>query len=303
MLRIRAFEEAVERLFSEGRIRGTAHTAIGQEAVAVGVCAALEAGDYITSTHRGHAHLIARGGDPRRMMAELFGRATGYSRGRGGSQMMADRSLGFLGGNGITGGAMPVATGLALHCMMEKTGSVAVCFFGDGAANQGTFHESINLAAIWRLPVVFVCENNGYAMSMPAAKGVAAGGNIAGRAAGYAIPGLTVDGNDPFMVHQAASGAISRARSGEGPSLLECRTYRLSGHSRGDPCIYRPRDEETAAHQEEPIARLERRLREEERLDDALLNRITARVNEEIADAIRLAEADPEPCWPPENGK
>lgn len=295
MLRIRCFEETVEQLFREGRIRGTAHTAIGQEAVAVGACAGLADGDLLTSTHRGHAHLIARGGDPRRMMAELFGRATGYSRGRGGSQMMADRTLGFMGGNGITGGALPLAAGLALHAQLRNTHAVTVCFFGDGAANQGTFHETLNLSALWGLPVVFICENNGYAMSMPVALGTA-GGAIAPRAAAYGIPGITVDGNDLHAVRDAAAEAVSRARRGNGPTLMECRTYRLSGHSRGDPRVYRRREEEAEAREREPIGRLLRLMRQHGRLDDEREKAMRARIETEIETCVRQAEADPPPA-------
>jgi TPP-dependent pyruvate/acetoin dehydrogenase alpha subunit len=211
MLVIRLFEEAVETLFSRGLIKGTAHPAIGQEAVAVGACGALCRGDYVTSTHRGHGHFIAMGGDPRRIMAELYGKRTGYSRGRGGSQLMADFRLGFLGANGITGGGIPVATGVALSAKLRGTGRIALCFFGDGAANQGTFHESLNMAGLWKLPVVYVCENNMYAMSMRVSDAVPVP-DLAVRAAGYGMPGQVVDGNDLPAVQAAVREATARAR-------------------------------------------------------------------------------------------
>lgn len=223
MLVIRRFEERVEELFSKGLIAGTAHPAIGQEAVAVGVCDTLRKGDYVTSTHRGHGHFLACGGDPGRMMAELFGKETGYSRGRGGSQVMADFSLGFLGANGITGGSIALATGAALSLKRQGTGGVVVCFFGDGAANQGSFHESLNMAAIWKIPVLYVCENNRYAMSMLVENSMAIT-DIAARADGYGIEGASVDGNDLQAVKDVTRDACKRARNGDGPTLIECKT-------------------------------------------------------------------------------
>ena len=290
MLLIRRFEEAVERLFAEGRIGGTAHVCIGQEAVAVGVCAALEPGDALTSSHRGHGHFLARGGDPRRILAELFGGASGYARGRGGSQMMTDVSIGFYGANGIVGGSLPFATGLALDASLRGTGRVTACLFGDGAANQGTFHESLNLAALWRLPVVFVCENNGYAMSTATARGLA-NPCVADRAAAYGIPGIRVDGNDLEAVAAATADAVGSARAGGGPSLLECVTYRLSGHSRGDPRVYRSREEEAEARAREPIPRLAARLKDLGLWDDAC-ERADADALAAVGEAIAFAAAD-----------
>lgn len=265
---IRLFEEAIERLFLEGRIMGTAHTCIGQEAVAVGTAAALETRDAMTTTHRGHGHFLARGADPKRVMAELFGRETGYSRGRGGSQMMMDPSIGFFGANGITGGSIPFATGVALDAKLRDTGRVTVCFFGDGASNQGVFHETLNLAALWKLPVLFVVENNGYAMSTPTARGLA-NPHIADRASAYGITGVSVDGNDFFAVRDCVAQHAAVCRAGQGPVLLECVTYRLSGHSRGDPRVYRSREEEAAAWENDPILRLETRLKADGTLTDA----------------------------------
>ena len=294
MLTIRLFEEAVERLFHEGRIGGTAHTCIGQEAVAVGVAAALQPQDAVTSTHRGHGHFLALGADPGRLMAELFGRATGYSRGRGGSQMMMDRSLGFYGGNGITGGSIPFAAGLALDAQLRGTGRIVLCFFGDGASNQGVFHETLNLAALWKLPVVFLCENNGYAMSTPIHRGLAKP-DIAGRAAAYGIHSAQADGNDLLAVQQATSEAIAHARSGNGPVLLECRTYRLSGHSRGDKREYRHASEESEAWQREPIRHVEAFLKAQKLVDDATLATRHAAANAQIEAAIQFAENSPLP--------
>ena len=294
MLTIRLFEDAVERLFREGRIGGTAHTCIGQEAVAVGVAAALLPQDAITSTHRGHGHFIARGGDPGRMLAELFGRATGYSRGRGGSQMMMDVSLGFYGANGITGGSIPFAAGLALDARLRGANRVTACLFGDGAANQGVFHETLNLASLWKLPVVFICENNGYAMSTASGRGLAHP-RIADRAAAYAMPSADVDGNDLPAVHRAVADAVQRARAGNGPTLLECRTYRLSGHSRGDTRAYRHRSEEDEAWRNEPIRRFETFLLAQGSIDQPALTTRHAEAKERIETAIRFAEASPSP--------
>lgn len=294
MLLIRAFEERVEAIFSDGVIKGTAHPAIGQEAVAVGVCGALLPDDTVTSTHRGHGHFIAKGGDPRRIMAELFGRATGYSRGRGGSQLMADFSIGFLGANGITGGGLPLATGVALSSRLRQTGRITACFFGDGAANQGTFHESLNLAAIWKLPVVYVCENNRYAMSMPIEQAMAIA-NVADRAAGYGLPGVVVDGNDLAAVRQAVRDAAERAREGEGPTLIECKTYRLAGHSRGDPRVYRTKDEEAHHRRLDPIPRTREVLMQTGALDEANDEALRQRAADAVRDAEEFATNSPDP--------
>jgi pyruvate dehydrogenase E1 component alpha subunit len=286
MLVIRLFEERVEELFGKGVIRGTAHLAIGQEAIAVGVASALKEHDYITSTHRGHGHFIARGADPNRVMAEIYGKKTGYSGGRGGSQFMADLSLGFIGANGITGGSIPVATGAALSAKLKESGKVAICLFGDGASNQGTFHESLNMAATWQLPVVYVCENNLYAMSTHV-KDAMAIENIAGRAIAYGMPGKVVDGNDLFAVHDAVSDACVRARGGEGPMLLECKTYRLSGHSRGDQCNYRDVEEVQEWGKSDPIVRLQTALLER----GLLTGERDAEIRESVAAVVDQAVA------------
>lgn len=296
MLTIRCFEEKVEDLFSRGLIGGTTHPASGQEAVAVGACLALDKHDYVTSTHRGHGHMIARGGDPRRIMAELYGKEAGYSRGRGGSQLMMDLTLGFLGSNGITGGGIPTATGAALTSKQRKNGRVALCFFGDGASNQGTFHESLNMAGLWKLPVVYVCENNLYAMSTPVAEAIPIP-HIADRAASYGFPGQVVDGNDVLAVHEAVSSACARARRMEGPTLLECKTYRFSGHSRGDPRKYRTPEEEACWRDKGPLLRFKEELKRRKLLtgreDQALKREVKRRVAEAVAFAKKSPYPDP----------
>ena len=292
MLLIRHFEEAVERLFSEGRIVGTAHTCIGQEAIAVGVAMALGPKDALTSTHRGHGHLIARGQNPGRVMAELFGRSTGYSHGRGGSQMMMDPSIGFYGTNGIVGASVAFAAGLALNAQMTKSGRVVATLFGDGASSQGIVFETLNLASLWHLPLIAICENNGYAMSTPTKTGVSVP-SVAVRAAGVGIPGESIDGNDIEAVYDTVAALAERARKGDGPALLECRTYRLSGHSRGDPRVYRTREEENDAWTREPIARFQKKLREEGLLDDVSVAEEEAAAKAAIEEAIRFAENSP----------
>jgi len=294
MLTIRLFEEAIERLFLEDRIMGTAHTCIGQEAVAVGVAAAMRPIDAMTSTHRGHGHFLARGADPKRAMAELFGRATGYSRGRGGSQMMMDLSIGFYGANGITGASIPFAAGLALDAQMRKSERVTLSLFGDGASNQGVFHETLNMASLWKLPVLFIVENNGYAMSTTTQRGLA-NPCIADRAKAYAMPSKTVDGNDFFAVRDTVSTFAEAARNGNGPALIECMTYRLSGHSRGDQRIYRTREEESAAKKGDPLLRMEDYLREHEAATDTLFSEHQQQMQSRIEDAVRFCETSPVP--------
>jgi pyruvate dehydrogenase E1 component alpha subunit len=242
MRTIRAFEERSSKLFAENKIWGTIHSYAGEEAIAAGVCAHLRDDDWITSTHRGHGHCIAKGADLGRMFAELLGRETGYCRGRGGSMHIADTSKGNLGANGIVGGGIPIATGAALTARQLGTDQVAVSFFGDGAVNQGTFHESLNLAAIWKLPVVYVCENNQYAESLPVKRAFAVD-DITKRAAGYGMPGVKVDGRDVRAVHAAAGEAVARARSGGGPTLIVADSYRHEGHYYGDPRKYQTKDE------------------------------------------------------------
>jgi TPP-dependent pyruvate/acetoin dehydrogenase alpha subunit len=289
MLRIRHFEMAIERLFAEGRIGGTAHPAIGQEACAVGMGAARRHADPVTSTHRGHGHFLALGADPGRMMAEFFGKADGYCSGRAGSQMMADPSIGFLGANGITAGSLAMAAGVALSFRYREEPHAVIAIFGDGASSQGVFHETLNMAALWKLPLVLFCENNGYGMSMPTESGVA-GSGVLERARAFGIKGETVDGNDVVAVYAATRRALEHA-SAEGPILLELMTYRLSGHSKGDPRIYRSRDEEAAAWRRDPITRLEETLALPEQDREAAREAAEA----EIAAAIQFAENSPLP--------
>jgi pyruvate dehydrogenase E1 component alpha subunit len=239
MLRIRKFESKAADSFAKGLCAGNIHVSLGQEASAAGAVAALEPRDRITSTHRGHGHCLAKGARSDKAMAELFGKTTGYCGGKGGSMHIADVGLGILGANGIVGAGIPIATGAALAAKIRGSGEVALCFFGDGASNNGTFHESLNMAAAWKLPVIFLCENNGYAVSVPI-RTVTNTGTIAVRAKAYDIPGVTVDGSDPLAVYEAVKEAVDRARAGNGPSLVECMTYRHTGHYCGDPAQYRP---------------------------------------------------------------
>lgn len=297
MLEIRRFEEAVEELFSRGLLHGTMHLSIGQEAVAEGVCAALEDGDFITSTHRGHGHTLAHGADPTAMMAELLMKDTGYCRGRGGSMHIADVEQGNLGANGIVAGSMTIATGAALTQQMRRTDKIVVCFFGDGAANEGAFHESLNLASVWSLPVVFVCENNQYGMSMSQDRSTA-GGSVARRADGYGMPGATADGNDVEDVFARALECAERARSGAGPSLLECVTYRYRGHSKSDRNLYRTQEEiDDWRDHRDPIERFVGRTLSEGRLDDGQVEqaRSTARdtIRRAVEEAYSAPDADP----------
>ena len=294
MLRIRLFEERVDVLMMQGMIHGTTHLYVGMEAVAAGICSALEPGDYIASNHRGHGHCIAQGADLDRMMAELLGRETGYCRGKGGSMHIADLERGNLGATGIVGSGIPIATGAALAIQMRKEAKLVACFFGDGAANNGAFHESLNLAAIWKLPVLYVCENNQYAMSGPA-KAMFAIPSIAGRAAAYGIPGLSVDGNDVLAVHAAAVEAGRRARSGGGPSLLTCETYRWKGHSRSDANRYRSKEEIAAWQARCPLRRLRLQLEQMGALDPEAAAAMEAAVQDDVEAAVRFAQDSPIP--------
>ena len=294
MLLIRAFDEKVDELYAEGALHGTAHFYVGQEAVAVGVIAALKEGDVITGTHRGHGHAIAFGLDIDRMAAELLGKASGYCHGKGGSMHIADVKAGMLGANGIVGGSMGIACGAAWAFKQRKEDRVAVCFFGDGAVQEGIFNETLNLAAIWKLPVVFVCENNQYAMSK-SVKDAFATERISDRAAGYGMPGITVDGMNLEEVHEAASEAIGRARSGEGPTLIEAVTYRYLGHSKSDANLYRTREEIEKWRKRDPIQRFATRLEEEEVLDKDSWQALELRARERIEEAFEKASQEPEP--------
>ena len=290
LLLIRRFEERVQALFSEGKIAGTCHLCIGQEAVAVGVADALEPGDQVVSCHRGHGHLLAMGGEPARLLGELMGKEIGYCRGRGGSQHLSVPAIGFLGTNGITGGGIPIATGAALAAQMKNTGAAVVCFFGDGATAQGTFHESLNMASLWRLPVLYVCENNRYAMSAPVERTVA-GGDILRRVEGYGICATRVDGMDVAAVAEAVREALVRVRAGNGPAFLEAMTYRYCGHSKSDRLVYRTREEEAAWKQRDPVARVHAQLIDAGLQDS--VRTVEAEVRAALEDAERRCTASP----------
>ena len=293
MWQIRRFEEAVDDLFARGLMHGTMHLSIGQEASATGTCSALRDDDAITSTHRGHGHCIAKGADLERMMAELLAKETGYCRGRGGSMHIADVESGNLGANGIVAGGIPIAAGAGLAYRLRGLDRVVVSFFGDGAANEGAFHEAVNLAAIWKLPVVFLCENNKYGMSFSTEKSFAIE-NIAERAAGYGIPGVTVDGNDVEAVHQAVGNAVARARQGEGPTLVESVTYRWKGHSKSDKNLYRTKEEIAEWRERDPILRFERAVLDRGVLDQAAVEAARAQATQDVRNAVRAANAAPD---------
>ncbi|MHB0870255.1 MAG: thiamine pyrophosphate-dependent dehydrogenase E1 component subunit alpha [Chloroflexota bacterium] len=294
MMRIRAFESKVEELFLAGQIAGSVHLYIGEESVATGVCSVLRPDDYLTSTHRGHGHAIAKGARLDRMMAELFGRRTGYCKGKGGSMHIADFSVGMLGANGIVAGGLTIAVGAALSAKMRRSGQVVACFFGDGATSRGPFHEALNMAAVYRLPVLFVNENNQYASTTPASYGVSVE-NVADRAAGYGIPGVVVDGNDVLAVREASLAASERAQRGEGPTLLECKTYRWKGHYIGDPEQYREKEEVARWRERCPIRRFQTTLLKSGALSQTEIDGISRRLEEEVVASVRFAEESPYP--------
>lgn len=291
---IRRFEERVNELYMQGLIPSTLHLYIGQEAVAVGVCANLSDSDYLLSTHRPHGHAIAKGVDIKSIMAELFGKATGCCQGKGGSMHVGNFKIGMFPAIAIVGGNVPIAAGAALAQKMQKNKGVTVCFYGDGAANEGAWHEALNAAAIYDLPVVFICENNLYAASTPFDLTFKVE-NVADRAAAYGMPGVIVDGNDVLAVHETSAQAIARARSGQGPTLVECKTYRQCGHSRSDPRGYRSKEEEAEWLQKDPIPRLERYLLEKQAATSAEIEAIKERVEREIDAAIDFAKDSPLP--------
>lgn len=293
MWRIRRFEEAVEDLYGRGLMHGTMHLSIGQEAVPTGACLALERSDYITSTHRGHGHCIAKGADLERMMAELLAKETGYCRGRGGSMHIADSATGNLGANGIVAGGIPIATGAALSAVMRGTRQVAVSFHGDGAMGEGAWHEGVVLAAMWQLPVVFLCENNLYGMSMSSERAFNLE-QLSDRARGYGIPGITVDGNDVQAVYDATAEAVARARDGGGPTFIEAKTYRWRGHSKSDKNLYRTRDEIDDWRSKDPIVRFEEELVRAGTLDLAAIEAIRDDVRAELRGAVQRANAAPD---------
>jgi len=290
MYRARRFEEEVFEFYKRGLMPGLAHLYLGEESIAAGACAALNETDYIGSTHRGHGHLVARGADLNRMMAEILGKGTGYSKGKGGSMHIMAMDKGILGANGIVGGGIPIALGAAYSAKLQNNGKVAISFFGDSASNEGTFHESLNMAAAWDLPIVFIIENNFYGISVDI-RSVTKEHQLSKRAVGYGIPGITIDGNDVFAVYEETRKAVERARSGQGPTLIECLTYRWQGHHVGDPAVYRPEEEVAVWRAKDPIARLGAlKLLSRKEVDD-----IRAAVDAEIAEACAFAEDSPYP--------
>ena len=296
MVTIRTFDQKAVEEFHAGNIPGVVHAYIGQEAVAVGVCSALRREDRITSTHRGHGHTIAKGADLKLMMAELFGRSNGYCHGKGGSMHIADFSVGMLGANGIVGAGMPIATGAALAAQLEGGDGVAVAFFGDGASNEGSFHGSLNLASIWKLPAIYVCENNRWASGNSAADTLSVE-DVSVRSVSYNMPGLTVDGTDVLAVYEAAEQAVRRARNGEGPTLLECKTYRWRAHSesRGNPADPRPAEEGALGPQNDPIAGFSTRLIDQGVASKDDLERIDQEVATAVEEATTFAKDSPLP--------
>lgn len=294
MILIRTFEETAARLYEQAELPGFLHSSVGQEASAVGASAFLDQEDYITSTHRGHGHVLAKGLSPRAMFAELFGRRTGANSGKGGSMHVMDVGTGVLGANGIVGAGIPIAVGAALGVKMRGTQRVVVAFFGDGALNTGAFHEGVNLASVWTLPVVFVCENNGYAESTPFAA-AARVEDMAVRAPAYGVPGETVDGNDLLSVLDVMDGAVARARRGEGPTLVQCNTYRWYGHYLGDPGVYRSEEEVAVWRERDPVRRVAAWLADHTTFGPDDEARIRDRVEKQVADAVAYARASPPP--------
>lgn len=294
LLLVREFELRAINERKAGLIPGFIHSCVGQEATAVGACAALRRDDVITSTHRGHGHLIAKGGEPRYMMAELAARSTGYCGGKGGSLHMTDFDLGILGANGIVAGGIPAATGAALAFQMRAEDRIALAFFGDGAVNEGAFHEAANLAGLWKLPIVFFCENNLYGEGTPQSK-QAPVADLAIRAQAYAFPGVIVDGNDVLAVYEATRTAASRARAGEGPTFIEAKTYRYRGHYEGDPMVYRTREEMETWRKRDPIAGFRQRLLEEAGLPADTLEATREEVMATLDEAVQFAASSPQP--------
>jgi pyruvate dehydrogenase E1 component alpha subunit len=296
MVKIRDFENAITDVYSRGLMNGLAHLYIGEEAIASGVCANITSKDYAVSTHRGHGHLIAQGADLKKMMAEVLGRKDGYCKGKGGSMHIMDISKGILGAIGIVGAGIPIATGAAYSAKYRGMDQVVVSFFGDAASNQGTFHESINMAAAWKLPVVYVCENNLFGISVDLRK-VTGNPNIADRAFGYGIPGVAVDGNDVLEVYRVTQGAFIRARKGDGPTLIECKTYRQKGHHIGDPGnAYRLKKELEAWVKRDPIKTFKARLIEEKFATEEELKNLEEEARQLVKTAVQFAEDSPFPA-------
>ena len=294
MYAIRVFEEKVEALFAKGELPGFVHLYIGQEACAAGVCANLNTDDYITSTHRGHGHCIAKGGKLNRMMAELFAKKTGYNHGKGGSMHLAATEIGILGANGITAGGLPIAVGAGLSSKMQNQGRVAVAFMGDGSTNQGTFHESVNLAAAFKIPVVFAVENNQFGVGTRFCN-ISNEPDIAKRATGYGIPGVIVDGMDVIAVYEAAKKAIENAKAGNGPTILEMKTWRYRMHFQGEPATYRTQEEEAEWLKKDPLEIAKTKLKAMGLLDDTTIVEIEANVMKELDEAVEFARNSPDP--------
>lgn len=290
MYKIRRFEEEVFEFYKNGQMAGLAHLYIGEEAVAAGACAAIGEQDYIGSTHRGHGHLVARGADMGRMMAEILGKETGYSKGKGGSMHIMAMDLGILGANGIVGGGIPTATGAAYSAKYRGTDQVTLCFFGDGASNEGTFHECINMAAAWDLPIVYVIENNLYGITVDMRR-VTKEHDLAKRAVGYGIPGYTIDGNDVELVYETIGKAVKDARAGKGPAIVECKTYRHHGHNGSDNCAYRPAGELEEWKKKDPL----KVLRERGYLTDEEIKEIEKEVDKEMEAVVEFAANSPYP--------
>ncbi len=293
MLRIRFHEEAIKNLFNQGKIGGTTHLYIGQEAIAAGVVAQLRKDDFISSTHRGHGHMLAKGGELKPMLAEILGRSTGYCKGKGGSMHIASIELGNLGANGIVSGGLPIAVGSGISIKMRGTDQITVVSFGDGASNEGNTHESMNLASLWKLPVLFLFENNHYAVSTEVGRSMA--GNMEKRAAGYDIPFVQVDGNDLETVHFTAEDVIHQVRSGEGPFVMQCDTYRIEGHYYGDAMIYRSGEEVDEWRKKDPIMRVEQLMVERGTLSEKEYQQIRADIKREVDEAVIFAEESPQP--------
>jgi acetoin:2,6-dichlorophenolindophenol oxidoreductase subunit alpha len=297
MYLLRAFDERVSELCRRKQLPGLIHLGVGEEAVAVGVCAALKPGDNVTSTHRAHGHFLAKGGDPNAFMAELYGKETGCCRGKGGSMHLTDLDVGFLGANGVVGAGLPIAIGSALAQQITETDLVTICFFGDGANNQGTFHESLNLAAVWNLPVVFVCENNEYGISINI-RDQQKLEHVADRAAAYSMPSCIVDGNNVVAVYRAVSAAVNDARAGRGPTLIECKTYRTTGHYEGDSQSYRPKEEIETWRHKDPIARMEAALLKAKVLSSTQLSVMQSKIKARCDEAQAFAERS---SFPPDD--
>jgi len=300
MIKIRRFEEATAKYYAAGLIPGFVHLYIGEEAVAAGACAAIRSNDYITSTHRGHGHLIAKGGDLSLMMAELFAKRTGYCKGKGGSMHICDLSLGIIGSNGIVGAGLPIAVGVGYGAKVFGKGQVCLCFFGDGAANRGTFHESINLASVWNLPVVYICENNLYGIS-GCARNTMKVCDVSERSKSYGIPGYSVDGNDVIAVYNTTLEAVNHARAGNGPSIVECKTWRHRGHWEGDLDLYRNKEEHAAWLSRDPVTTFAKKLLDNRIADQETLDKYDNEISQEVKKAVEFAEAssfpDPEELY------